>query len=75
MDQAQHQTFLTLNAAADYLKSKGIPVKNTSLRSAAEPDAKGRRKLPFFKDPLSGKLIIDRDDLDRIYSHAQGQGA
>ena len=37
----------------------------------AEPDANGNRKLPFFVDPIEGKLKIERGTLVDIYRKLQ----
>ena len=41
------------------------------MKRAAEPDVEGRRKLPFFLDPIDGKLRIERSTLIRIYRDRQ----
>lgn len=37
------------------------------MKRAAETDAYGRRKLPFFIDPIDGRLKIEKGSLVRIY--------
>lgn len=37
------------------------------MKRAAEADIHGRRKLPFFIDPIDGKLRIEKGALVRIY--------
>jgi hypothetical protein len=41
------------------------------MQRAAEQDAYGRRKLPFFVDPIEGKLKIEKNDLISIYFKRQ----
>jgi len=41
------------------------------MKRAAEMDASGVRKLPFFVDPIDGKLKIEKGTLVRIYMDAQ----
>lgn len=43
------------------------------MKRAADLDATGKRKLPFFVDPIEGKLKIERGTLVRIYREAQIQ--
>jgi hypothetical protein len=45
------------------------------MQRAAEQDALGRRKLPFFVDPIERKLKIEKDDLMNIYirKHVEAQ--
>ena len=41
------------------------------MQRAAEQDAQGRRKLPFFVDPIEHKLKIEKDDLLSAYFKRQ----
>ena len=41
------------------------------MQRAAEQDAQGRRKLPFFVDPIESKLKIDKGDMISIYFKLQ----
>jgi hypothetical protein len=41
------------------------------MQRAAEQDAQGRRKLPFFVDPIERKLKIEKNDLISIYFKRQ----
>ncbi|MFM9850254.1 MAG: hypothetical protein ACKVP3_24240 [Hyphomicrobiaceae bacterium] len=41
------------------------------MKRAAEADANGHRKLPFFIDPIDGRLKIEKGDLVRIYRELQ----
>ena len=40
-------------------------------KRAADKDARGMRKLPFFVDPISGTLKIEKGTLVRIYRDLQ----
>ncbi len=51
----------------------GIRLNERQMQRAAELDASGRRKLPFFVDPIEGKLRIDKDDLISIYFNKQAE--
>jgi hypothetical protein len=41
------------------------------MKRAADKDAHGRRKLPFFIDPIEGTLKIEKDSLISIYMRRQ----
>ena len=41
------------------------------MQRAADMDAQGRRKLPFFVDPIEHKLKIEKDDLISAISTKQ----
>ena len=41
------------------------------MQRAADMDAQGRRKLPFFVDPIEHKLKIEKDDLLSAYFKRQ----
>ena len=58
-----------------YLKGDGVPADAVQglnwTRRAAEQDAQGRRKLPFFIDPIEHRLKIEKDDLLSVYFNRQ----
>ena len=58
---------IDLNGAQEALAAIGITFSKKQLRRAAEPDAHGRRKMPFFVDPIDGRLKIDKSSLLRPY--------
>jgi hypothetical protein len=41
------------------------------MKRAADIDARGRRKLPFFVDPIEGRLKIEKGTLVQIYRDLQ----
>jgi hypothetical protein len=41
------------------------------IKRAADKDARGMRKLPFFVDPIEGTLKIEKGTLVRIYRDLQ----
>jgi hypothetical protein len=49
----------------------GIELNERQIKRAAELDAHGRRKLPFFIDPIDGRLKIEKRSLVDIYRKAQ----
>lgn len=59
--------YIDLEQARDVLSTLGIEVNLRQIRRAAEPDAHGQRKLPFFKDPIDGRLKINQDRLIAVY--------
>lgn len=63
--------YVTIDQAHELLAPINPALKKDTLRKAAEPDAAGRRKLPFFKDPLTNKLLIDRKILLDMYQQRQ----
>jgi transglutaminase-like putative cysteine protease len=53
------------------LEKLGVQLSRRQIKRAAEMDATGRRKLPFFIDPIDKKLKIERGTLVRIYQELQ----
>jgi hypothetical protein len=49
----------------------GVELTPRQIKRAAEPDAAGRRKLPFFIDPIEGRLKIEKGTLVDIYTRLQ----
>ena len=63
--------FITLNESLDVLSEIGIDLSKKQISRAAEPDHTGKRKLPFFVDPVDGKLKINKNTLLSIYIEKQ----
>ena len=63
--------YIGLEEARQLLAQLGVRLTRRQMQRAAEQDAQGRRKLPFFVDPIERKLKIERDDLIRIYFKRQ----
>lgn len=63
--------YITLTQARAVLSEMGIDLSDRQIRRASEPDADGRRKLPFFRDPVDGRLRIEKGSLVGIYRAAQ----
>ena len=63
--------YLSLEAARQELASIGVKLSPRQMQRAAEQDAQGRRKLPFFRDPVIGNIIIEKDDLLSAYFNRQ----
>lgn len=63
--------YLDLEQARTVLAQMGIELSERQMKRAAETDAQGRRKLPFFIDPIEGKLKIERHALIDAYRQRQ----
>ena len=65
--------YIDLDQARQVLAGMGIELNPRQMKRAAEKDAAGLRKLPFFVDPIDGRLRIERGALVRIYRELQAQ--
>ena len=65
--------YIDLDQARQVLSGMGIELNPRQMKRAAEKDAAGLRKLPFFVDPIDGRLRIERGALVRIYRELQVQ--
>jgi hypothetical protein len=63
--------FINLNQARQTLADMGIEFTERQMKRASEKDAHGQRKLPFFIDPIDGRLKIDKGILTGIYMERQ----
>ncbi|OPF64405.1 hypothetical protein [Hydrogenophaga sp. H7] len=63
--------YIGLDEAREALAEIGINLTPKQIKRAADPDAAGRRKLPFFVDPIDGRLKIERGTLLEIYLRCQ----
>lgn len=63
--------YIGLEEARQLLAKMGVQLTLRQMQRAAEQDAQGRRKLPFFVDPIERKLKIEKDDLISIYFKRQ----
>ena len=63
--------YLDLSEARQTLSEIGIDFNDRQIKRAAEPDAHGKRKLPFFIDPIDGRLKIEKGRLLGIYRQFQ----
>ena len=63
--------YIDLEQARKLLAEMGIELNERQMKRAADKDATGRRKLPFFVDPIEGRLKIEKGTLVRIYREAQ----
>jgi transglutaminase-like putative cysteine protease len=63
--------YIGIDQARQVLGEMGVELSDRQMKRAAEKGPDGRRKLPFFVDPIEGKLKIERGTLVRIYRQAQ----
>ena len=63
--------YISLKEARRVLADMGVELTQRQMQRAAERDAKGRRKLPFFRDPVQGTLKIEKGSLVDAYRKAQ----
>lgn len=66
-----HPTYIDLMQSRSVLADMGIELSERQIKRAADKDASGKRKLPFFIDPIDGRLKIEKGTLIRIYREAQ----
>jgi hypothetical protein len=65
--------YIDLDQARHVLAEMGVELNRRQMKRAADKDAAGRRKLPFFVDPIEGKLKIEKGTLVRIYTELQNE--
>jgi DNA-directed RNA polymerase subunit H (RpoH/RPB5) len=63
--------YIDLEQARAVLSEMGVELNQRQMKRAAEKDARGRRKLPFFVDPIEKKLKIEKGTLVNIYRQLQ----
>jgi len=59
--------YIDLEGARKVLADMGVDLTKRQMKRAADTDAKGRRKLPFFIDPIEKRLKIEKGALIEIY--------
>ena len=65
--------YINLRQAREVLSEMGVDLTERQMKRAAETDAYGNRKLPFFVDPIEGKLKIEKGTLMKIYNDLQAE--
>lgn len=65
--------YIDLKQAQGVLSDMGVDLNDRQIKRAADKDAAGSRRLPFFVDPVDGKLKIEKGTLVRIYRELQMQ--
>jgi hypothetical protein len=61
-------TYIGIEGARLALAEIGIELSYRQIKRAADPDVHGKRKLPFFVDPIDHRLKIDKNKLLAIYN-------
>ena len=65
--------YIDLHEARKVLAEMGIELTIRQMKRAASMNADGLRKIPFFLDPIDGRLKIDKRTLIDIYWTRQAQ--
>lgn len=60
--------YIDLENARQVLAEMGVTLTPRQMKRAAETDAQGRRKLPFFIDPIDKRLKIEKGSLVEAYN-------
>jgi hypothetical protein len=63
--------YIGLLEARNELAAMGIELSDRQIKRAADKDAHGKRKLPFFVDPITGTLKIEKGALVAAYRRLQ----
>jgi len=65
--------YIGLEQARQVLAEIGVELTPRQMKRAADRDAHGHRKLPFFVDPIEGTLKIEKGMLVDIYQKLQSE--
>lgn len=65
--------YIGLEQARQVLAEIGVELTPRQMKRAADRDAHGHRKLPFFVDPIEGTLKIEKGTLVAIYQQLQNE--
>lgn len=65
--------YIGLEQARQVLAELGVELNARQMKRAADKDANGQRRLPFFVDPIEGTLKIERETLVNIYRSLQNE--
>ena len=65
--------YIGLEQARQVLADIGVELTPRQMKRAADRDANGHRKLPFFVDPVEGTLKIEKGTLVAIYQQLQSE--
>lgn len=63
--------YIDIKQARQVLAKMGVELTERQIKRASEKDIHGRRKLPFFIDPIEKKLKIEKGTLVDIYRKLQ----
>jgi hypothetical protein len=67
----RHIEYIDIEQAREVLAQIGIQLTPRQMKRAADKDPQGVRKLPFFLDPIDGRLKIEKNTLLSIYMRRQ----
>lgn len=63
--------YIGIEEARSVLAEIGIELTPRQIKRAADLDGHGKRKLPFFVDPIDRRLKIEKGTLLEIYCRCQ----
>ncbi len=63
--------YVDLDQAREVLADMGVDLNERQMKRAADRGPNGSRKLPFFVDPIDGRLKIEKGTLVKIYRELQ----
>lgn len=69
MEKRPH--YIGLDEAREVLAEMGVELTPRQMKRAADLNPAGKRKLPFFVDPVQGTLKIEKETLRSIYISKQ----
>jgi hypothetical protein len=67
----QRPHYLDLEEARQLLAEMNIHLTPRQIKRSSDMDTKGKRKLPWFIDPIEGRLKIERNALLSAYFNRQ----
>jgi hypothetical protein len=63
--------YLDLEEARQLLAEMNVRLTPRQIKRSSDMDAQGKRKLPWFVDPIEGRLKIERNALLSVYFNRQ----
>jgi hypothetical protein len=63
--------YLDMEEARELLAEMNIHLTPRQIKRSSDLDAAGKRKLPWFVDPIEGRLRIERNALLKAYLRRQ----
>lgn len=63
--------YLDISGARALLAEMNVHLTERQVKRSADPGPDGRRKLPWFVDPIEGRLKIEKSALLRAYFNLQ----
>jgi hypothetical protein len=67
----QRPRYLDFEEARQLLAEMNVHLSPRQIKRSSDMDARGKRKLPWFIDPIEGRLKIERNTLLRAYFNRQ----